>query len=59
MARIRLKDAGSSNWGDFQKGLGNTEVHEKYLSILPFFVYRKLKPQCPQGDEGWVSGSCR
>ena len=25
MARIRQKEAGSSNWEDFQKGLGNTE----------------------------------
>lgn len=25
MARIRRKEAGSSNWEDFQKGLGNTE----------------------------------
>lgn len=52
MPRIRLKEAGSSNWEDFQKGLGNTEVHERYLSTLPLFVYRKLKPRCPQRDEG-------
>lgn len=25
MARIRQKEAGSSNWEDFQKGLGNIE----------------------------------